>query len=84
MSEMIERVAMAIHEQSLVTVGWKFLSNAERNSYVLCATAVIEAMRKPTAAMESKCLTLLWSKADISDERPVELWQAMIDAALVP
>lgn len=71
MSEMIERVAMAILGAMDLTDGLDAIS---ADTY---ARAAIEAMREPDE-------TMLWAHElpDIGPDEIRALWQAMIDAAL--
>ena len=83
MSEMIERVAKAIHDAMDITDG---LDGTAAERY---ARAAIEAMRQPTSQMQRAGWVKLREKNDIQTrlgnslvgvETPV--YEAMIDAAL--
>lgn len=66
---MIEKVARAIQECSLVT-GYE----ARLPEAMLYAKAAIEAMREPNEEM--------WNACDNWNDSPTETWPKMIDAAL--
>lgn len=81
MSEMVEKVARALHEQFRKTYGgaaqtsWDDLSNFNRNYGLGLARAAIAAMREPTEAMVDRAAM---------DEifAPRLCWVDMIDEAL--
>lgn len=75
MSEMVERVARAIHGTSVMVAGWDHLSRVERDSYLAAARAAIAAMRDPTFEMLN--IGIDHPSNDIKVQ-----WQAMIDEAL--
>ena len=82
MGEMVERVARAIaeaHEEE-----WGRLDDLSRDVYRVEARAAIAAMREPTVAMDGAgydASDLSW-KQDPGAVRHIEVWEAMIDAAI--
>jgi len=74
MTEMIERVARAIHSAEVEDEGdpWNDLGDYVQGEYRTLARAAIAAMREPTEAM----LGPPWNYGRL------EIWQAMIDEAL--
>lgn len=75
MSEMIERVARAIAEKTVLRLGVMH----DEEGYEILARAAIAAMREPTAAMSD---ATEWRNLPTTDT--TRIWVAMIDAALEP
>jgi len=76
MSDMVERVAIALCDKALWDGAWLQANETERNEQRYRARAAIEAMREPTEAMVH---------ADTVKEWPSDAcaaWKAMIDEAL--
>jgi hypothetical protein len=68
-NDLIERVARALTDH------WENLEEKQRNYFYQKARAAIEAMREPTEAMIAR-------EDDDGRAMVIEIWQAMIDAAL--
>lgn len=87
MSEMVERVAKALWENSqlkpyhVIDVAPATAvpeSGPDWQRFVPVAREVIKAMREPSDAMVSSGLPV----ADMDSGHPEDIWRAMIDAAL--
>lgn len=83
MSEMIERLARALHgcvmQQDADQAPWEKLSQPVKQECLLMARAAIEAMREPTNAM----IEAADGEYRDDDRRAlVGEWQTMIDVAL--
>ena len=77
MSEMVERVAKAIHaDRSLQHCEWETEAPTMRGFYLSCARAAIEAMREPTREMTAAAQT----RWNAGHDRTA--WRLMIDEAL--
>jgi hypothetical protein len=77
MSEMVERVAKAL-EMPMVDMS---TGMTPQRRLELMARAAIEAMREPTDEME-KAGAFAWDDDWCTETNALNMWQAMIDAAL--
>ena len=93
MSEMIERVAMAIAADiedgfpRFTQQRWDELTELSRAAMRQRARVAITAMREPTEAMINVDVPLGgygWSDNDCYSADPAQVWQAMVDEALKP
>lgn len=80
MSEMVERVAKALHKAHYergrgLPPSWDAIDRFEREMWLFSARAAIEAMREPTRDMIS-------AANRNNHPRDIDTWQTMIDAAL--
>jgi hypothetical protein len=95
MSEMVERVAMALHKAHYergrgLAPDWDKIDRFEKEMWVFSARAAIAAMREPSQGMRiDGHAALVGSKASSPDLGHQigfgalgDAWQAMIDAAL--
>lgn len=84
MSEMVERVAIAIamalesQMPERARQRWEDYSMPARAAALVRARKAIEAMREPTDAVIEA------GRWPAEDDGPLACWQAMIDAALTP
>lgn len=88
MSEMVERVARALHSdpsEGWSEMPWEELPDQHRERLLRTARAAIEAMREPTTAvlvageLVAPPLALIDNSLDTA-----VIWRAMIDAILAP
>lgn len=85
---MVERVAVAIRvaslaNQGIVAVDDVVLTPNERKAYLPLARAAIEALRKPTNAMENSGVDVALEHGCLMDESETNrIWEAYLDAAL--
>ena len=80
LSEIVDRVAKAIHADRSIGREWESEAPTMREFYTLCAKSAIEAMREPTIAMlnaagyvDPERLSVCMGRVD---------WVRMIDEAL--
>jgi hypothetical protein len=77
-SEMIERVAQAMHDKAMLGYSWSFEDKDEKVQWRSFARAAIEAMRVPTPAMSETV-----QRKHIEQQCGVSVvWMDMIDEAL--
>ena len=76
MSEMVERVAMALCDERW-RGDWPKLNEGEREDWRGAARAAIAAMREPIEAMINSAHDRIAGEGEIAD-----VWRAMIDEAL--
>jgi hypothetical protein len=87
MSEMVERVARALCEQSYAKSDeklpwyWHSETSDERDEWRAMARAAIEAMREPTDRMCNSGAAK-WDDDWCTETNALNMWQAMIDEAL--
>lgn len=77
---MIDRIGAILWDAD--EVEWNSVSESYRNQFREEAVKVLKAMRKPTGGMLNADMSLGGYSYTEFCADPVEIWQAMIDAAL--
>ena len=75
MSDMIERIAVAIAESRFPNIGWDHMERWVQNDAMHEARVVIKAMREPTLRMVDSGVKMQMEGVD-------NIWRVMIDGAL--
>lgn len=86
MSEIVERVAVAIFKRARDESDWSEISEDERHQWRADARAAIAAMREPTETMPMAGFHAAFETSDepvyVGDHEIRKMWRAMIDDAL--
>jgi DNA invertase Pin-like site-specific DNA recombinase len=82
MSDMVERVAIALCDKALWDGAWLQANETERNEQRYRARAAIQAMREPTKAMINSPMARCYNDGPYADKEVRRIYSAMIDEAL--